>query len=102
MYTAHVWNLVDICFNRYMVECEYVGFTGKRLLGRVLIDTWWNVNQIRRAWQLKLSHVLIDTWWNVNKILAIKSHKILTVLIDTWWNVNTVNLQATGLRIYEF
>ena len=22
------------------------------------------------------------------------------VLIDTWWNVNTVNLQATGLRIY--
>ena len=47
-----------ICFNRYMVECEYI-----------------------------------------HRFFACP---IQTVLIDTWWNVNTINLQATGLRIYGF
>ena len=33
----------------------------------VLIDTWWNVNNIHAYIVNRLSVVLIDTWWNVNK-----------------------------------
>ena len=33
-------------FNRYMVECEYMtGWILDKIKG-VLIDTWWNVNEI--------------------------------------------------------
>ena len=32
----------------------------------VLIDTWWNVNQLAEGGVLKKGQVLIDTWWNVN------------------------------------
>ena len=33
-------------FNRYMVECEF-GFGGIPVkASRVLIDTWWNVNEM--------------------------------------------------------
>ena len=32
--------------------------------------------------------VLIDTWWNVNNILNLRFQCIKAVLIDTWWNVN--------------
>ena len=32
----------------------------------VLIDTWWNVNNIYRNAITKVGCVLIDTWWNVN------------------------------------
>ena len=32
----------------------------------VLIDTWWNVNFIRKSANYKNGNVLIDTWWNVN------------------------------------
>ena len=35
-------------FNRYMVECECRIFTLRRVVSRVLIDTWWNVNQFVR------------------------------------------------------
>ena len=53
-------------FNRYMVECE-CSITGtKELYKKVLIDTWWNVNQSFGEEQLKEAFVLIDTWWNVN------------------------------------
>ena len=34
----------DISFNRYMVECECHLKKRYRRRGRVLIDTWWNVN----------------------------------------------------------
>ena len=33
-------------------------------------------------------HVLIDTWWNVNTLKKLKGLFGLMVLIDTWWNVN--------------
>ena len=33
--------------------------------------------------------VLIDTWWNVNNLFIINYAISGTVLIDTWWNVNT-------------
>ena len=32
----------------------------------VLIDTWWNVNELEKLHNLWKSVVLIDTWWNVN------------------------------------
>ena len=31
-------------FNRYMVECEYEADTQGEEFLKVLIDTWWNVN----------------------------------------------------------
>ena len=31
-------------FNRYMVECESIPLTSTGYVRRVLIDTWWNVN----------------------------------------------------------
>ena len=32
------------CFNRYMVECEFVACGALAWYVKVLIDTWWNVN----------------------------------------------------------
>ena len=56
---------------------------------KVLIDTWWNVNQSYGEEQLKEAFVLIDTWWNVNVTCGKNSPLMETVLIDTWWNVNS-------------
>ena len=36
------------------------------MMEKVLIDTWWNVNQGFGAERILLVVVLIDTWWNVN------------------------------------
>ena len=33
---------------------------------KVLIDTWWNVNDSKFAEFVQAIPVLIDTWWNVN------------------------------------
>ena len=33
---------------------------------KVLIDTWWNVNEEKFALSFFFELVLIDTWWNVN------------------------------------
>ena len=35
-------------FNRYMVECEYTMQKLAATTATVLIDTWWNVNNIYR------------------------------------------------------
>ena len=53
-----------------MVECEYI--TAVRLLKCicVLIDTWWNVNEVQFDFSRGYYTVLIDTWWNVNFLLA--------------------------------
>ena len=61
----------------------------------VLIDTWWNVNEIIIIGLSVALLVLIDTWWNVN--FYYQHHMILPrrVLIDTWWNVNCL---ATAYR----
>ena len=58
---------------------------------KVLIDTWWNVNIVKRLFSRVSITVLIDTWWNVNFILADLNFDALIVLIDTWWNVNSNN-----------
>ena len=79
---------------------------------RVLIDTWWNVNDATPKTLDDIYKVLIDTWWNVNysveSVFASglfsfnrymveceyrqKIHKFqpYRVLIDTWWNVNQI------------
>ena len=49
-----------------MVECECVWTIGYGHTGKVLIDTWWNVNMIILVVPVSASGVLIDTWWNVN------------------------------------
>ena len=55
---------------------------------RVLISTYWNVNEdqgYKRSWW---SWVLISTYWNVNyNIFGAFGHNIF-VLISTYWNVN--------------
>ena len=33
--------------------------------------------------------VLIETWWNVNNVLPLAEGSVITVLIETWWNVNS-------------
>ena len=72
-----------------MVECESNIADTKRERGElVLIDTWWNVNNIHAYIVNRLSVVLIDTWWNVNPIASTHDIILNTVLIDTWWNVN--------------
>ena len=51
-----------------MVECEYVNPVFIHFSNRVLIDIWWNVNQLAEGGVLKKGQVvLIDTWWNVNE-----------------------------------
>ena len=35
-------------------------------IDRVLIDTWWNVNEEFTNYLREAGFVLIDTWWNVN------------------------------------
>ena len=79
-------------FNRYMVECEFR--TGKKNSWTfwVLIDTWWNVNQLLETIQSLATAVLIDTWWNVNSEFASWEGWHKKVLIDTWWNVNRWNI----------
>ena len=41
----------------------------------------------------KIYRVLIDTWWNVNDFVSSKVSVTALVLIDTWWNVNIVSGQ---------
>ena len=81
------------------------------MLDIVLIDTWWNVNQLNVDNFFVVYNVLIDTWWNVNDLDAeiveqgwesFNRYMVeceyyqgrldelnAGVLIDTWWNVNT-------------
>ena len=73
-----------------MVECEYQQtiYIMKKL--RVLIDTWWNVNNILLIIEQMNALVLIDTWWNVNDETEYDLYYMKGVLIDTWWNVNII------------
>ena len=49
-----------------MVECKYLLYPIKDKYDYVLIDTWWNVNNVYIFVQHFAKKVLIDTWWNVN------------------------------------
>ena len=50
-----------------MVECESFRSDAFFLDKAVLIDTWWNVNEYKKADLEYTGEVLIDTWWNVNQ-----------------------------------
>ena len=45
-YKFNLNDIRSIGFNRYMVECEYISTELLRNLLQVLIDTWWNVNDV--------------------------------------------------------
>ena len=49
-----------------MVECECINALTLFDASRVLIDTWWNVNDLPNFSYANHGKVLIDTWWNVN------------------------------------
>ena len=114
-----------VCFNRYMVECEYGTYIRRKLKEIiVLIDTWWNVNNFMQVFNAYTSQVLIDTWWNVNINFSGKMAQMTTgfnrymvecelkhreflmrrdkVLIDTWWNVNILTPQSFGEEQLSF
>ena len=76
------------CFNRYMVECEFIRKRMTAQIFLVLIDTWWNVNLLNVTLTELPEWVLIDTWWNVNATGTDSNKNLSAVLIDTWWNVN--------------
>ena len=62
----------------------------------VLIDTWWNVNQLALVPVAYNGSVLIDTWWNVNINMTSVILSRSSVLIDTWWNVNQMPYTVDG------
>ena len=86
-----------LSFNRYMVECELVRTAVIFFMLKVLIDTWWNVNNASAEILPLSSPVLIDTWWNVNEFSKCSIDDSLRVLIDTWWNVNHKAMQSITL-----
>ena len=49
--------------------------------------------------KLNAGYVLIDTWWNVNNVSGSTALVRVTVLIDTWWNVNLGNGTQVGTTI---
>ena len=66
MCTVRVWNLVVICFNRYMVECELHHY-----LSSVCVHRGFNRYMVEcecrnYCFGICRDAVLIDTWWNVN------------------------------------
>ena len=79
---------LSLRFNRYMVECECYRYCYIYIPIFVLIDTWWNVNKVRAKVFEEGKAVLIDTWWNVNTNKLGAGVEVVEVLIDTWWNVN--------------
>ena len=86
-----------MCFNRYMVECEYQKNASIYTMTLVLIDTWWNVNsasQIRPLTQEAFNRYMVEceSYGVFNALI------FLTVLIDTWWNVNTTEVLTTEAR----
>ena len=69
---------------------------------RVLIDTWWNVNDQKAESVVEQVDVLIDTWWNVNQEYPYFNLTGVSVLIDTWWNVNNQSAAQHNKLQYSF
>ena len=63
-----------------------------------LIDTLWNVNQIKYAALFVQSRELIDTLWNVNEEWGRRMASELRELIDTLWNVNMLLTVKSSIR----
>ena len=56
-------------FNRYMVECEFIKFTNIAGIGNGFNRYMVECEYQRMIYIMKKLRVLIDTWWNVNQIL---------------------------------
>ena len=89
---------IMICFNRYMVECEFricfMGRLAQEGFNRYMVECEFN-NSIAFTQPLP---VLIDTWWNVNDVAKNVILISFQVLIDTWWNVNN-NTDEQTVRV---
>ena len=53
MLILQFWSFGNYRFNRYMVECESSTAMLSEFVNFVLIDTWWNVNQLAEGGVLK-------------------------------------------------
>ncbi len=53
MLLLQFWSFGTYRFNRYMVECESSTAMLSEFVNFVLIDTWWNVNQLAEGGVLK-------------------------------------------------
>ena len=65
----------------------------------VLIDTWWNVNELRlksdlRRFQSFNRYMVECELFNITTTVTFR-----TVLIDTWWNVNEKQRRASILAL---
>ena len=55
--------------NRNILECKYTCLRDCIQDGKVLIETYWNVNVSNSKNKVCSDRVLIETYWNVNKRL---------------------------------
>ena len=75
--------------NRNILECKYAAvFVLIVDSNKVLIETYWNVNKVKRGLTYCLWRVLIETYWNVNLDVWKTCQSGFYVLIETYWNVN--------------
>ena len=72
-----------------MVECESSTAMLSEFVNFVLIDTWWNVNQLAEGGVLKkgqgFNRYMVECEYTISEVIRIE---LTSVLIDTWWNVN--------------
>ena len=104
-----------MCFNLNLLEYKPWNILYFELYAKVLISTYWNVNNSVKYGQYLDTVVLISTYWNVNactvtpsqakdcfnlNLLECKFPKSVArveqcgVLISTYWNVNQVREQV--------
>ena len=70
-----------------MVECKFVTSGAGKYVNIVLIDTWWNVNNV--YFKLKCAYKSFNRYMVECKLTRkIVVYLLCVVLIDTWWNVN--------------
>ena|GEM_PF-6833583 len=55
------------CINRNILECKLVSLVFRPRSNKVLIETYWNVNERKTMLFVHGIAVLIETYWNVNE-----------------------------------
>ena len=86
---------VSSSINRNILECKSGIHLILPVFFQVLIETYWNVNEIKDIIMFFPDSVLIETYWNVNIESIFPGSFKMAVLIETYWNVNV--LQHGGL-----
>ena len=71
-----------------MVECEFQQGKIYASCKRVLIDTWWNVNDCEQVKRMALENGFNRYMVECESFLGSACPFLFLVLIDTWWNVN--------------